>query len=224
MATINIPKTRDTDVDYLRKILWTLNNTAYGIGSPADYANAVAAATAAGLDPSDPAVLSSVSTAASRVGGFTSVINYTPAISAESYSAGDALGSQGVLSKALRAGVCTGLLQSITVYDADQQTPDIDFLFFSRTLATLPVDDAQYSITAPDLDYFLGAASIVSTDYKELATGAVATLGNVGLVLKVPLLSSGGIAGTVWVVAVTQSTPTFTTTSSLRFTFGFLQD
>ncbi len=157
-----------------------------------------------------------------RVGGYTQTWVYQPAIDTNVYTAKDALGVQTPLLSILRKGVCSGILQSITVSDLAAQSPDIDFLFFNAEPAAA-TNNVTYAPAAADAVKFLGIASVTSDDYHAVDSGVVASVRNIGLVLKTPVSTSLG-AGTVWVVPVIQSASTFTAATNLMFTFGVLQD
>lgn len=213
------PDRNDSAQLLLRKILAALNLWQGGVTSnqaahiSIDTSGGEAAVT---VTPSADGTPSS-----DRVGGFTTRWTYAPAIDTNIYTAKDAVGVQTPLLGVLRKGVCTGILQSLSVIDTANQKPEIDFLFFSEEPAAA-TNNATYSPAAADGAKFLGKVSVVADDYAEIDTGCVATIANIGIVLKTPV-STGLGAGTVWVVPVVQSTPTFTA-SSVMFTFGVLQD
>lgn len=218
------PERNDTDQKLLRKILASLNLWLGGI-VPGQAANIVIDASAGagqvtvvptpGGDP--------IAATSDRSGGYTTTAIYSPVKSAGAYGIGDAIGARTPLLGVLRSGVCTGILQSLTVFDAAGQSPVVDFLLFSQDPASSTVtDNLPVAIDAANVPYLLGKVSVTADDYAQLPDGStVATLGNIGLVIRAPV-STGLGAGTVWVVAVSQGTPTFL--GALQFGFGILQD
>lgn len=221
------PERNDSDQRLLRKILAALNLWLGGI-VPGQSGNINIDSSAGAGQVTVVPVPGDGSAGAitgDRSGGYTTAFIYSPTKSAGAYAVGDAIGSRAPLLAVLRPGVGTGILQSLTVFDAAKQSQPIDFLFFSQEPSnSTATDNAAVVVAAADVPYFLGKVSVTEDDYIPLpgaGGGSVATVGNVGLVLKVPA-STGLGAGTVWVVAVTQGTPTYA--GALQFGFGVLQD
>jgi len=214
---------QDNQVTLLKKILQAINLFQGGITNQQARSITVddtGAATGVTIVASSSGVASS-----DRVGGFTTDYTFVPAIDTNAYVAGDALGIRVPMLSVLRSGVCTGLLQSLTVYDADGQKAAIDFLIFdSEPSSSTIVNNSAVAIAAADIAKLVGKVSILDTDYVDFAGGAaVATVANIGLVIKTAL-STGLGAGTVWIVPMVQGTPTYTAATSLTITAGFLQD
>lgn len=211
MAAIYVPDPLDGNVTLLKKILWTLNASTYGVTDAGELNTYVAS------NPSGGGSL------ATRVGGFTGGSVYSPASGGGAYNGGDAIGVDTPLLSVLRSGVCTGVLQSIVVVDRDNQKAPIDFLFYGAAPTTSAVNNSAFAINAADVSKFLGKVSLAASDYTTIGTVAVASLVGVGLALQSNLLT-GLAAGTVWVVPVTSGTPTYATPNALTFRFTFLQD
>lgn len=211
MATIYVPQPTDSEHDLLKKILWTLNASSYGVTNPAEL-NVLTA--------SNPSVSGS---SASRVGGFTSAFVYSPASGGGAYSSGDAIGVDTPLLSVLRSGVCTGILQSLVITDRDNQKAPIEFLFFRDDPVTSAVNNTAYAIAAADDTKFLGKVSVAAADYVTIGTVAVASISGIGLPVVGAFSTSVG-AGTIWVAPITTGTPTYATADALSLRFNFLQD
>jgi len=219
MAFIDLnPERNDSDQQLLRKILKSLNLWLGGI-VPSQSGN-ITVDTSAGVSSITVTPVSGGSMTTDRVGGYTTINQYSPVLTAVAYTAGDALGSTTSLDAILRPTVGTGILQSISVYDAAGQSAAIDFLIFSSEPASSTVtNNSPVVVDTSDVAKLLGKVSVAATDYVATAGGpTIATVSNVGLVL-----DSDNATGTIWVVPMTQGTPTYAA-SSLAFTIGVLQD
>lgn len=132
-----------------------------------------------------------------------------PTIDTDAYTAGDIVGSRITIPDSN-----PGLLHMLTLFDKDGQKAAYDFFIFRGTISDNYDDDAAFAINSADEALILGVESLLSSDYVDVGSDAMATAKPIGI--NIP---SGGLT----VVAVTRGTPTYSTTSGLRFVFGILE-
>jgi hypothetical protein len=218
---LQIPKQLDSDHDLLRKILWTLNSSAFGISDEASYNAATASIIAGGGDAGSVENYVTVSGgSSSRVGGFTGHVHATPVVSSgAAYTAGDCVGALQTIGL-LRSTVNTGILQSINANDKSAQDADLDIIIFSSNPgASTFTDNAPLAIDSADVGKIMGVVQIVSGDWVTHVAGAhTAVKPNLGIVL------GGTTNGLVYFAVVARSTPTYTSTTALDFRWSALQD
>lgn len=155
---------------------------------------------------------------AGNVGGYTKIVRVDPTITAGAYSANDVVGGELAIPNAMRVPNGTGVLQSITVYDADNEKAALDFYFFQSAPAAALADNAAFAWTAGDEDLFLGMVSVAAADYVT-ATDAVVSVRNIGLPVR-----AAANGNSLYCYVVATGTPTYTAATDLTFIFGFLQD
>jgi hypothetical protein len=150
-------------------------------------------------------------------GGYAIVPGVT---SGSPYTAGFSVGGKQSIGNA-QPGPLLATLQSVTLLDKSNQKAALTILFFASdpTAAGTPATVADFGAfawgTANTL--FLGKLDIAAADYETIASQAVATKAN----LNMPLQVAQG--STLFGVAVTTGTPTYTSTSALIFTYGLTQ-
>lgn len=153
------------------------------------------------------------------VGGHTVPVTVAPTVSTSpAYSAGDAIGGKLTLAGAVRVSGGAATLVSLYLLDRSNQKPTGIVLFFNAdpTAATL-TDNALVALSTDDAKV-VGSVTIGAGDWQTIAGQGFATLRNVGLALK----ASSGTS--LYAVFAASGTPTFTSTTALRLTFGFSQD
>jgi hypothetical protein len=139
------------------------------------------------------------------------------------YSAGDYVGPSGGLGVAVnpanRGTGQGGVLQSLTLYDQDNQGVPMDIYVFANNNWTSPSDNAAWSITDGSAQYMVGMCSINTY----VANGS----GQVGFATfpygAIPYQCNGQ---TLYLAMVTRNTPTYTatktTTAGLQIRPGLL--
>lgn len=156
-----------------------------------------------------------------EVGGNTTVIRITPTVSTSIYAALDIIGGTQTLTSAMRVSGGSGVLQTITVADDDNEKVALEILLFdSAPSGGTYADQGALAHAAGDIDKFLGKVSIASSDYVTVVTGSLAVATKtVGLPVK-----AVGSANLYAIILVGSGTPTYTATSDLDLAFGFLRD
>ena len=167
-----------------------------------------------------------------RTAGLAYSVRLRPTISAGAYTAADQVG--GVMTidlginnaesqngkKSKGRQIDDGyVVQSIKIIDeADQK--DVLVLSFFNTSPTAAGDGVAVAFSDDDLqDTFLGSVTVAAADYVSYAANAVATVKDVGLLLKT--LKKTGQVGTavgddrIYMVAHTTGTPTYGATDAL---------
>lgn len=153
-----------------------------------------------------------------NVGGFTTVIKSTAAVTAAAYSAGNAVGAKRTLTSAVRSSGGSGILQSVAILDrANQKAAMTVFIFDSDPAAATITDKAAFVFSTDDLKVIaqvnIGAGDYVTTNGK-----AYAILSG----LNIPLLAVGGTS--LYAAVVTTGTPTYAAITDVQVEFGILQD
>lgn len=138
----------------------------------------------------------------------------TPTISAAAYSANDQLGGIMSIYPFEGAGNVDQQLESIGIMDIDKQGLGLNLLFFNSLPTLTSADGEALAFAAGQESKLVFALNIndpfttfMDVDFFQFGWGGDAF----------PYLITGG--ETIYVVAQVTSTPTFTTTSSVRFDF-----
>lgn len=153
------------------------------------------------------------------IGGNTSYVDVTLTVDTAAYVSGDVLSDRVAITNAMRVADGTGVLQSVTILDeSDQASLAFDLVFLSADV-TIGAVNAAVSITDNNARSVLGVVSVASSDFADLGVNKVATKSGVGLVVK-PVTGSRSI----YVAAVSRSTPTFAAATDVKLRLGFLQD
>lgn len=155
-----------------------------------------------------------------QVGGSTVSLYVVPTITAGAYSAGDVVGGEITLTNAMRVSSGTGLLMSISIVDLGNQKAALDLLLFDSNPSNGQADNAAYAWNAADPALLLAHIPIAASDYTTVGGEAVCTLLTGGI----PVQANGSMDLYLIVVTAAASTPTYTSTTDLRFRFGFTRD
>jgi hypothetical protein len=131
------------------------------------------------------------------------------------YADGDVLAAAQELASAVRATGGTGVIQSIVVIDQDDQGYGLDIVISDATI-TLGTENAAVSISDADAAKILGIVSVVPGDYVDLVGSQLATMDNLGIVIKPDTTS-------LYISAISRGTGTHTA-SGIVLRFGIVQD
>lgn len=141
------------------------------------------------------------------------------------YSAGDVLTNGFFMNDIFRNSTATVVLQSVVVVDVESKNAPMDIFFFAvndpADASTFAEDgdpatasDAQFS------DLCVGVVSVVASDYKAFGGKTVACpVGQPQIVMQAKSDGTHLLA-----LPVARGGVTFSSTNSLTFKFGFLQD
>lgn len=149
-------------------------------------------------------------------------ISIDPGNSTAAYAAGDQVGSSAVrLPAVARGNGQTVVLQSVSIMDESGQNAETDIFLFTKDPTVTSGDNSAATVAASAvLDYGRCVWKVGSGDYLSLASNSIAkSNSNTGEVIQTDTASMD-----LWALVVTRGTPTYTSTSSLRINFGFLQD
>lgn len=152
---------------------------------------------------------------AAATGTVMAFVEATPALTTDAYADGDLLFDSTEIANAVRTG-STAMLQSLAVIDSDDQSPALEIYLWSKSIDMGTVNSAVAVAADSDLVSFLGRVSVVAADWKDLGPGRVASIENIGLMVKADSGTS------IYFGATTSDTPTHTA-SGLLFKFGFTQ-
>lgn len=150
-------------------------------------------------------------------------IRVTPVISSGvAYAAGDQIGTLMEFVGAFdgSSGSCT--IEDITVVDGSSQNAQMDLFFFGENPTNAVADNAAASISDADMKAMcLGSVNIPAANYAATALNTIATVRGVNL--QVQQINKYK-AKSVWVLAVSRGTPTYTSVSDLTFGIAISQD
>ncbi len=143
------------------------------------------------------------------------VLSITPTINTVQYTAGDAVGGKQTLAAGLAAGLPVQL-DSIVVQDVSNQKAALTVLFFDADPAAATITNNNAFAFVTDMAKCIGRSNIAAADYETIDSQAVATIRNLGMILK-------PVASTLYaVVMLTSGTPTYAV-GALTFKYGFKQ-
>ena len=136
------------------------------------------------------------------------------------YAALDIMGGVLTFANALRPPAGTGILQSITITDDDNEKAPFDLLFFRASPTVTVADNGPWTHDAAGVANFLGRVQVLAADYLTAVAGSLAgaSIKNIGL----PVVATDG--STIFALALATGTPTFTATSDVQIFAGFCRD
>lgn len=143
------------------------------------------------------------------------VLELIPTLETSAYADGDLLFDATELSNFVRSTGKTGLIQSITVIDKDDQKVAFDLFSAYETVDFGTVNSAP-SISDADAAKVQRVCRVETSDYIDLGGVSVATLTNIGLVVE-----PASASRSMFFAGVTRGAPTYTA-SGLTIRFGVL--
>ena len=210
LQAVNVPATGSTSLTTIDNSLTTIDNSLATVDSSIQTTNSTLNTISGKVDVQ----LSSLQ----NVGGFTSLLKDTTAVSTSIYAAGDAVGGKRTLTNALRTSGGTGILESITILDRANQKAAMElFIFDSDPSAATITDNSAFVFSTDDLKV-LAHITIADTDYVTINSKAMATLKGIGITLK------GSGTANLYAALVTTGTPTYAATTDVQLIYGILQD
>ena len=152
-----------------------------------------------------------------KVGASDIVVTIAPTMAAEAHSAGDLLFDSTEVANAVRANASTAIVESITVVDKGDQGAEINLIFANAATdfgapGGVPDPDDTDALTV------LGIVNVATTDYVDLGAFQVATVNNIGMLIK-----AGAATTSVYLAGIAVGTPTPASTSDLQISIGFLR-
>lgn len=152
------------------------------------------------------------------VGGKTVVFDVTFSMDTSAYSSGDVIADSQVMTNALRVNDGTGVLQSLTLIDKDDQGVAFDVYVLDANVA-IGTENSAPNISDTNAASILGIIPVATTDWKDLGGAKVAHLSG----LSIPIKSVSGNRNLYVGIVNGSGTPTFTA-SGIVGRFGILQD
>lgn len=152
-----------------------------------------------------------------ETGGNTAQVSITFTLDTVAYAAGDVLAIPAVLTGALRKTDGTGILQSITLNDKDDQGQPLYVIVMDASIS-LGSLNAAVSVSDANADSILAIIPVESSDWIDLGGCRVATIRNLGI----PVRSAAGTS-TLFVGLITRGTPLHSATG-ITGRFGILRD
>lgn len=141
----------------------------------------------------------------SIVVGNSGVVAVTLSLDTSAYGAGELLADTQEVANAMRVAAGTGGIHSIVLNDKDDQGAELYLVFLSANVS-LGTENQAPSITDANADSILGIVPVYTSDWIDLGGCRIATLTNVGLVVKAVTGSTS-----IYIAAVNGAgTPTYT--------------
>lgn len=134
-----------------------------------------------------------------------------PTVSAAvAYTAEDQVGG----IQTLDLGIESGKLVSLSVSDKGKQKAALVVFLFDELPTVASVDNGAIDVADAELDgKCIGTVAIAAADYQDVSGGSVATKTGINLLMK-------SLDTKIYAVAKTTGTPTYVSTSDLRFRYG----
>lgn len=158
--------------------------------------------------------------------GVTKCIASTPTLDTGAYASGDAMGTKGTLTNALRPGVGTGYLVSLTVADKAAQAVDLSVVLFGSdpTLSAAGmVDQSAFDPDDDDLPKILGVVSFGAGNRTAFADNSVHHVNSTVLPVY-GATSAAGPSGTLYYQLVAGGAYDGASSGDVTLTFCFAQD
>jgi hypothetical protein len=124
------------------------------------------------------------------------------------------------ITGAARESGGTGVIETISLFDDDNEKNPITLLFFDAAPASgTYTANGALALSAGDKAKYIGRVNIYASDYETLGGDAFVCLRGVGLAFK-----CSGSADLFMIPLVTSGTPTYTAATDLQMAIGILQD
>lgn len=147
-----------------------------------------------------------------------SFVSVTPTIQAAAYAAGDVIGGKMTFTNLLSPDVPTGELRKVYIYDKAKQGVSLTLVLFSADpSATTFTENAALTLNAADLEKVIAVVPL--TTHLALAANGVTYADEIAKSIKV-----AQSVRTIYGCLLAVGTPTYTSTSDLTVTLGFMQD
>lgn len=144
-------------------------------------------------------------------------ISVAPTVDTGAYATGDLVGPKQTLTGAGFTGVYTGIIQSVTITDLDNQAADFDLVIFSSNPSgTTFTDNAAFDIADADLPKVVCVIQ-VTTNVAFSDNAVIIANGNNCI------FDATASSGILYAAPVIRSAATFTA-SGLTFRYSILQD
>lgn len=144
----------------------------------------------------------------------------TPTINTAAYTAGDELGTLMTITSAARYTGGGGMVRSITVLDKTQaQRAALDILFFSASI-TVAGNNNPFLPSDADMLNFVGLVAIATGDYNTAWAGTPTN----SVATKLVEMPYTVAATSLFALAVTRGTPTYTSTSDIVISYILQQN
>lgn len=158
------------------------------------------------------------------VEGKSRIVTLTPTITSTPYSSGDQLGVLMEMPNAMDMTSDTGAILSVTVIDGTSQSAAMDILFFQSAPTVASVDNAALNISDSEMaEKFLGAVTVLATDYAALSANSYACIKHVALLVQAHKDLTNAPGNSLYCILQSRGTPTYAA-GALTLKIGILQD
>lgn len=149
--------------------------------------------------------------------GKRSVIEVTFSLDTDTYADGDVLTDTQEIEGAIKAVEGTGIIDTVVVFDKDDQGEAMDLVFFRNDVSLGP-KNAPVRMSDADAAQILGVIGVAVADYVDLVNSQIVTKTNVGI-----LAQGEDMATSLYVSAISRGTGTYTP-NGIMLKIGILQD
>ena len=153
--------------------------------------------------------------------GIVQVHAVAPVVDTSAYAANDLIGAPVLLDGVAPLTEGVGSIISVVITDADQQDAPLSLVFFKSAPTTGPdfTDNVELDVARDDLlKEMVGVIPVVALDYVDFKNNSVATLPAVGLGFSV------GKEGKLWLVVMSEGSPTYTNSDALGFFISTVEE
>lgn len=153
------------------------------------------------------------------IGGHTFTVEVTLSLDTNIYASGDVLADSQVVTNAMRVNDGTGVLQSVTVIDQDDQKA-LFYIYLLSANVAMGTENSAPSISDANALEILGTPIVIAVaDYYDLGGVSIAGKDAIGKVVK----PATGTRNLYVAVVNGTGTPTYTA-AGVKLRLGFLQD
>jgi len=154
-----------------------------------------------------------------EVGASSITVDVVPTIDTAAYAAGDSVGGLITLANAARVAGGSGVIQSLTLADADSQNEPYQIIFLSANPSGSTVtDQSPVNIVEADLAKIIGVVNLYAGDYSSFSATSVGAVANIGIGYDLPSGTS------LFVILKPTSTPDYTQTDALKLGVHLLRN
>lgn len=153
----------------------------------------------------------------SQVGGISTIVDLTLSLDTSAYADGDLMADVQEMTDATRSVIGTGVIQTLTVIDKDDNGGAFDVYLTSDATSWGTENDAV-AITDALAASIQGSITVEASNYYDLGGAQVAHINSIGMVIESPSNSTS-----VYVATIARGTNTYTA-SGVVLRFGLFVD
>lgn len=143
-------------------------------------------------------------------------------VDTSAYAVGDVIDEKFEIANIVRSGTHSGIVQTVTIHDADAEGADLKLVLFDADPGTVGADNAAFDPTDTALEDVVCVIDVVVHHaYNDNGTSVAE---NVGCAFQIPASSGATRSTSLYGVLVSAGTPTYTAATDLKVQITVLQD